>query len=205
MKITIVIDMQNDFIDGVLGSADARKITPLIADEIRKGTSDVYVFTQDVHGKQKKRVTVRLDAADSIEAKTLPGHCISGTKGCDIAAPIEKEILNLQNKGKAYVAKFAKTTFCDPKWFPEFLMVCKNRKATENTSSIRSQEIDNSDEIEIFGLCTDICVISNALVLRSAFPSTSITVRSSLCAGVTPEKHSAALEVMRSCLIDVVE
>ena len=118
---------------------------------------------------------------ETFEGKYLPvKHCIDNSDGWQI-------IPELRNIAGFYLRKY---TFGYNAWDKMFNMVFRN---------------DEVEEIELMGVCTDICVVSNALVLRMLYPNTEITVYANCCAGVTPEKHKAALEVMKSCQINVVE
>ena len=178
-KILIVVDMQNDFITGSLGTKEAEAIIPNAVAKIKKlKQTDHIIFTRDTHHQA--------DYLQSQEGKLLPVyHCIEKTEGWEIHDDIQ------------YAAGFSK---CHNKYYvnkPSFgsleLPAAVNRAFSKNTT-----------EIELIGLCTDICVVSNALILKAYFPETKITVDSSCCAGVTPEKHEAALETMRSCQINVI-
>ncbi|MGN0324701.1 MAG: cysteine hydrolase family protein [Lachnospiraceae bacterium] len=166
MKRTlIVVDMQNDFIDGALGTKEAVAIVPSVKAKIREyqERGDEIIFTRDTH---------QADYLSTPEGKKLPvEHCIEGTHGWQIAEGLEVP-------GCSYIDK---PTFGWTHW-------------NERTF----------DEIELIGLCTDICVVSNALILKATFPEAKIMVDASCCAGVTPATHAAALETMKMCQIDVV-
>ena len=162
MKTLIVVDMQNDFIDGSLGTKEAQAIVPNVKKKIQeyKNRGDEIIFTRDTH---------QSDYLDTPEGKKLPVvHCIEGTKGWQIADGLEVE-------GCTYIDK------------PNFGWTHWNERTFQ--------------EIEMVGLCTDICVVSNALILKATFPSVEITVDASCCAGVTPQTHLAALETMKMCQI----
>ena len=172
-KVLIVVDLQNDFITGPLGTKEAVAIVPKIDNYIdeclnqKEGFFEI-IFTKDIHSKNFYKYT--------IEGQYIPEHCINETDG-------QKIVNNLNNHfGFKTIHKH---TFTYTKWDEWFSVIVP-------------------DIIEIVGLCTDICVISNALVLRSVFPNARIIVHSDMCAGTTPEKHIAALEVMKSCLIEVI-
>lgn len=177
MKTTIIVDMQNDFIDGVLGSREAKAIVPGIVEEIRRHPCDAYILTQDTHH--------RGGFLRSIESAVLPEHCVSRTEGWNLNTAIAEAI---GNTGKNFRI-VPKATFSGN---DELI-----RAVQENLDN------DGTDSVTIYGLCTDICVVSIALALRSAFPALPIEVRSDLCAGTSKENHEAALKVMRSCLIGV--
>lgn len=170
-KIIIVIDMQNDFIDGSLGTKEAEAIVPAVIEKIKEyPKQDVYA-TRDTHLK---------DYLNTQEGKNLPvEHCIKGTKGWEIRADIAELIL------KDHI--FDKPTF----------------GSVQLAEAIKKMNEEKPLEIELIGLCTDICVVSNALLLKAFMPEVRISVDQSCCAGVTPEKHEAALETMRSCQIQI--
>lgn len=172
-KILAVIDMQNDFVDGSLGTPEAVKIVPAAAEKIRAFDGDIYV-TFDTHYR---------NYSDTFEGKRLPvKHCIVGTPGFGLNPEILKAL-----EGKDYTE------------------IAKGAFGASELSEMIAKKYPNGDfEIELFGLCTDICVISNALLLRSAFPNVKISVDASASAGVTPESHAAALTVMKACQIDIL-
>ncbi|MCR4805613.1 MAG: cysteine hydrolase [Clostridia bacterium] len=171
-KILIVIDMQNDFIDGALGTKEAEAIVPAVAEKIRSyAPEDVYA-TMDTHGENYMQTQ---------EGRFLPvPHCIRGTDGWQI----RPELAALLEEA----AILEKPTF----------------GSTELAMELQDLADEEEIEVEMVGLCTDICVVSNALLLKAVLPEVPITVDSSCCAGVTPEKHLAALETMRSCQIRVI-
>ncbi len=174
-KVLIVVDMQNDFIDGALGTREAQAIVPAAADRIRayRGAGLPVIATLDTHGE---------DYMDTREGKWLPvPHCVKGTHGWRLRAEIAALL-----EGCRLVEK------------PTFGSV--------RLPSIVSEIAQGADHlsIELIGLCTDICVVSNALLLKASFPEADVSVAAACCAGVTPEKHEAALETMRSCQIDVI-
>lgn len=169
-KLLIIIDMQNDFVTGSLGTPEAQAIVPNIKAKIDKYKEKGWdvVFTQDTHFAE--------DYINTLEGKKLPiPHCIYCTEGWKVIPELEK----------VDYEHFVKTTFGLEDW-PTLLDSC------------------GYEEIELVGVCTDICVVSNALALRMFYPNTPIIVDASCCAGVTLEKHKAALEVMKSCQIDVI-
>ena len=169
-KILIVVDMQNDFIDGSLGTAEAQKIVPTVKDIIETFNGDVY-FTRDTHDE---------NYLITQEGKNLPvPHCIKGSYGWEISSA-----LNTENcRGIIDKPTFGYLPIAD---------------------ALLENGEDNISEITLIGLCTDICVISNAMILKAAFPETKISVIASACAGVTPESHLNALETMKMCQINVI-
>lgn len=173
-KILVVVDMQNDFIDGLLGTEEARSIVEFVYGKIIEFGGQIFV-TQDTHSD---------NYLETLEGRHLPvEHCIANTEGWLINSFIRNA---LKSKNYAFIEK---ETF-------------GSMKLVDKIAKILDKGVKGS--IEIVGLCSDICVVSNALMLRSAFPNTEITVDASCCAGVTPEKHKAAMEVMKSCQINVI-
>ena len=172
-KILVVVDMQNDFVDGALGTQEAQAIVDNVVKKIESFDGAIYV-TYDTHFE---------DYMETSEGKNLPVvHCVRDTEGWRLNEKVQEAL----SKKEAYT-EIEKITFGSID-LPFVL-------AEEN-------EMDNA-EVELIGLCTDICVVSNALILKANFPDIDIIVDSSCCAGVTPEKHEAALETMRSCQIIV--
>lgn len=175
-KILVVVDMQNDFIDGALGTKEAEAIVENVIRKI-KGYKDDYIFaTRDTHPE---------NYLETQEGKNLPvKHCIKGTGGWQIQPEIQELIVKYQGK---IIDK------------PTFGSV---RLADQVSRLVRKlEEEGESAEIELVGLCTDICVVSNALLLKARMPEIPIFVDPTCCAGVTPELHEAALKTMSSCQI----
>ena len=172
-RFLIVVDMQNDFVDGSLGTSEAAAIIPDVVEKIRSFDGDIFV-TMDTHHP---------DYLYTAEGKMLPvEHCVRGTPGWQLNPAVEKA---LSVKPHILVEK------------PTFGSV-------ELPGLIADHAAGESFALELLGLCTDICVISNALLLKAHFPEAPISLSASCCAGVTPEKHEAALSVMESCQITVV-
>ena len=169
MKILCVIDMQNDFIDGALGTKEAVSILGAVKDKIKKykANGDLIVFTRDTHYE---------NYMETAEGKKLPvAHCIEGTNGHQIHSSLNTHDCEIIDKPTFGSLKLA--------------------------DAIR--EIEDLESIELIGLCTDICVISNALLLKANFPEVKIVIDSSCCAGVTPESHENALKAMAMCQIEI--
>ena len=167
MKTLIVVDMQNDFITGSLGTDAAQAIVPNVKKKIEeyKVRGDEIFFTRDTHKE---------NYLETNEGKNLPvKHCIYGTDGWKIADGLEPLDYSC-------------------------LYINKHTFGWTNWSDY------GFEEIEIVGLCTDICVVSNTLILKAMFPEVKITVDASCCAGVTPESHKAALLTMKMCQINVI-
>ncbi|NLW69851.1 MAG: cysteine hydrolase [Eubacteriaceae bacterium] len=170
----IVVDMQNDFIDGDLGSGQAREALGK-AVALAEDFEGKLIFTRDTHFE---------DYLETSEGKNLPVvHCIKDTPGWEISKPLDE--IRLKRSSLVY----EKYTF-------------GSRKLAEDMLSL--YEAGKVGEIHLCGVCTDICVVSNALLIKAAIPEAPIFVHRDCCAGVTPEKHDAALEVMASCQIAVV-
>ena len=169
MKVLIVVDMQNDFIDGVLGTKEAVAIVPAVAEKIARArkAGDTVIFTRDTH---------QSDYLETQEGKKLPVlHCVEGSYGWQISAALDtgsSRIINKPSFGSLELADYVSS-------------------------------LGDVTEIELIGLCTGICVISNALILKARLPETEISVDSSCCACVSPESHATALSAMQLCQITV--
>ena len=156
--------MQNDFIDGSPGTAEAVAIVDNVKAKIKEyeDRGDQIIFTRDTHQE---------DYMETNEGKHLPVvQCIEGTDGWQIRDGLYAEGAEIINK-------------------PSFGYTGWNDYSFE--------------EVELIGLCTDICVVSNALIIKALFPEIKVSVDSSCCAGVTPESHDAALKTMQMCQIEV--
>lgn len=170
-KILIVFDMQNDFIDGVLGTPEAMAIVDHVVEEIKKYPVSDIIATRDTHGE---------NYLDTQEGRNLPApHCIKGTRGWELHPRIA-EVL----EGAAIIDK------------PTF-------GSTELTHRLAQMAGEEKLDITLVGLCTDICVVSNALLMKAALPETPLRVISECCAGATPESHQAALETMKMCQVKI--
>ena len=168
-KALVVIDMQNDFIDGSLGTPEAQAIVLSVSERVKAAVQDgeKLIFTQDTHPK---------NYLQTAEGKKLPvEHCIKPSHGWALTSsliPYAKDAVVLE-------------------------------KPTCGATEL-PQHVAGFDEITVIGLCTDICVISNAMLLKAFLPEAKICVDSKCCAGVTPESHLRALEAMKMCQIDVI-
>lgn len=169
-KILVVVDMQNDFIDGALGTKEAVSIISTVEEKIKKFEGRV-IFTRDTHEE---------NYMDTQEGRNLPiPHCIRGTKGWEITARL--------------------------------MALCKEEpidKVTFGSVDLGNilKEADSKEKIEsitFIGLCTDICVISNVMIVKAFLPEVKIKVDASCCAGVTLESHRNALEAMRMCQVEI--
>ena len=169
--ILIVVDMQNDFIDGALGTPEAVSIVPTVKDVILSHKGRV-IFTKDTHSP---------DYLSTNEGKNLPvEHCIKGTYGWEICDSLKEYANEVVEK-----PTFGSTTLAD-------LLKAEHKKSP-------------IAKITLVGLCTDICVVSNVMLVKANFPEMNVYVDASCCAGVTPEKHNAAIETMKSCQVEIRE
>ncbi len=172
-KILIVVDMQNDFVEGALGTKEARAIVPRVVKFIKDWSGDL-IFTLDTHGD---------NYLETQEGKKLPvPHCLRGQKGWELIAPLEA----LQKERRAPL--YMKETFGS-------FQLAQDLQRLNAASPL--------SEIRLIGLCTDICVVSNALLIKAALPQVPVCVTASCCAGVTPASHEAALETMRQCQVEI--
>lgn len=168
----VVVDMQKDFVDGALGTDEAVKIVPNVAEKIKNFNGEIFV-TYDTHFE---------NYLETAEGKKLPvAHCIKGTDGWKLDSQVENAL-----SGKKYT-KVEKKTF----------------GSVGLPNLIKNASDGDEFSVELIGLCTDICVVSNALLIKANFPEMPISVDSACCAGVTPELHNAALKTMQSCQIDI--
>lgn len=167
-KTIIVVDMQNDFVTGSLGTKEACKTVPVIEKLLKENQGNQIIFTQDTHHE---------DYLSTSEGKMLPvEHCMKGTKGWEIIPELKE-------------------------WTHQAIMVEKPTFGSLKLPQLISQY--QPEQIILVGVCSDICVISNALILKAHFPEIPIIVYENACAGVTPDKHQAAIETMKSCQIEV--
>ena len=174
-KILIVVDMQNDFVDGALGSEQAKAILPNVVKKINDFDGDDVFVTYDTHYD---------NYMSTLEGAKLPvPHCIDGTYGHELNADVNA---SLKGKNRTDIVKTTFGTF-------EIARILKEKYPGEEI------------EAEVIGLCTDICVISNVLILRASYPNAVIKVDASCCAGVSEATHQAALDAMNCCQIDIIK
>lgn len=178
MEYLVVVDMQNDFVGGALGTAEARSIVPEVVGRVVDGVNrgEEVLFTRDTHGP---------DYPDTQEGRKLPvPHCVRGTEGWEIieqlreyaAHPIDKPTF-----GSQYLGTLLKS----------------------RDEDLKKRGGPGVEKVTLVGLCTDICVISNALLIKAFLPEAEVVVDAKCCAGVTPESHKNALEAMKTCQITV--
>lgn len=175
MKVFIVIDMQNDFISGALGNPQTLAATTPMAERVKEIIAEGTEILYTLDTHYE-------NYSDTQEGKKLPvPHCIKGTEGHRLIP----ELMDIIGNESRAVEKI---TFGSKELPQRVIDICGGVP----------------DEIELAGVCTDICVISNAMILKAFFPETNITVNSKCCAGVTPESHCRALEAMKMCQINVI-
>jgi nicotinamidase-related amidase len=179
-KILVVVDMQNDFINGSLGTKEAERIIDPVVAKIKKYQADeacsatIYV-TQDTHP---------VNYLETAEGKKLPvEHCISGTWGWELNERVKEALTDQVNIEKPTFGSYA---------------------LADQIYALYQRQREKELEIELIGLCTDICVVTNALLLKTKMPDAVIKVDSACCAGVTKESHAAALLTMKMCQNEVV-
>ena len=186
MKVLCLIDLQSDFIDGALGTQESKAIVPRIVEKLNNYSdkSDTLVlFTKDTHFD---------DYLNTLEGTMLPiPHCIENTPGWSINKEIKRAVKS--NRFLSYSSDKIINS-----------RVYKNTFGSNDLRELLIKYKDDIESIEFVGLTTDICVISNVLMARQALPDVNIYVDSSCCAGTTLDKHQAALEVMKSCQINII-
>ena len=175
MKVLVVVDMQNDFITGALANKKAEEIVPKIAEYVKQ-FEGVVIFTKDTHTS---------DYLETMEGKNLPvEHCIAGTEGWEL----HSDLLAACEGRERSCFIFNKPTFGYASELSDFIKELK-------------QPIT---EVQVCGTCTDICVVSNVLGLKEHMSETKISVIENMCAGLNEEKHNAAIEVMKSCQVNII-
>ena len=193
-KILIVVDMQYDFITGPLGTKEAQAIVPIVADAIRKRASEdtVVIFTKDTHSE---------NYMDTLEGKNLPvPHCIKGTSGHYIIDEVFEAYLDVKHQyadsGEVYPYLSGDS-------------IIKIEKPSFGSIELQNILYDIDDrigieEVTLMGLCTGICVMSNAILVKATLPEVPVNVVADCCACVTPESHRTALEAMKLCQINII-
>ena len=174
MKVLVVVDMQNDFVSGALGTKEAVEIVPhgvaRVAAGMKRG--ETILFPRDTHGEQYM---------ETQEGRKLPvPHCIRGSQGWEIIDQLAE-----YTQGRTIVDK------------PTF----GSAELGQVLTKLDGEE--TIEKITLIGLCTDICVISNALLAKAFLTEAEVAVDAACCAGVTPESHNNALAAMKVCQITV--
>ena len=184
-QVLVIIDCQNDFITGALRNEEAIKKVPNIINKINERKWDFICLTRDTHGEEYMNTS---------EGKKLPiPHCLYGTGGWNIEENVMRAVID----SKIPYIIYNKNTFG--------LYSIADNLEFELDDKTDIDVMDDDLYVEVVGFCTDICVVSNAIILKSNWSDwAEIVVDSNCCAGTTPERHEAALEVMKSCQIDVL-
>lgn len=195
-NVFVVVDMQNDFVDGALGTPEAQAIVNKVADQIRaRANKDtILLVTKDTHG---------IDYMETLEGKNLPvAHCIKNTHGWELAPAIQEAIYDTRDKYfdfDSYFPYVADHIVCKPTFgsmdLQNLLFVIDDMTGTQ------SGEIA---EITLCGLCTGICVLSNAILCKATLPEVPVKVIEDCCACVTPDSHKTAIEAMKLCQIEII-
>lgn len=193
MKVLIVVDMQNDFIDGSLGTKEAQAIVPLVCETIEQmaDSKTALIFTRDTH---------LANYMDTLEGKNLPvPHCIKDTKGYEINGDVfgayVHTLCDWFNIGSIYPLCDGGTLFIDKPTFGSVDL---------QNALYAMDNVEPVEEITLMGLCTDICVLSNAILAKATLPEVPVNVVADCCAGVTPESHTNALNAMKMCQINII-
>lgn len=193
MKVLIVVDMQKDFIDGSLGTKEAQAIVPLVAETIEQmaAPDTVVIFTKDTHPH---------NYMDTLEGKNLPvPHCVKDTAGHSIADEVFNAYLNVID---TYANAYEVYPIAE-------INPIKIEKPTFGSIELQNILFDINErlgieEVTLMGLCTGICVMSNAILAKATLPEVPVNVVADCCACVTPESHKTALEAMKLCQINII-
>ena len=199
IKVLVVVDMQKDFIDGALGTSEAQKIVPLVAETIHQfaDPNTAIIFTKDTHGP------TQLDYLNSLEGKNLPvPHCIEGTGGAGIVDEVFEAWINHAQGENRFMSGYDAYPAYDEN-------PIRIKKPTFGSIELQNVLYDMNDRFEIeeinfMGVCTGICVLSNAILAKATLPEVPINVIANCCACVTPESHKTALEAMKLCQINII-
>lgn len=196
IKVLVVVDMQKDFIDGALGTPEAQKIVPLVAETIHQfaDPNTAIIFTKDTHP---------VDYMKTQEGKYLPvPHCIEGTGGAGIVDEVFEAWINHAQGENRYMSGYDAYPAYDEN-------PIRIKKPTFGSIELQNVLYDMNDRFEIeeinfMGVCTGICVLSNAILAKATLPEVPINVIADCCACVTPESHKTALEAMKLCQINII-
>lgn len=176
-ELLVVVDMQNDFITGVLGTEDAKAIVPRVCERIKDWQGDI-IMTRDTHHD---------NYMDTSEGKMLPvPHCIQNSNGWQINEDVQKSFSEKNGAGSGHF----------------FAVINKPTFGSSVLANIAGDE--QYDRVVLCGVCTDICVLNNAMLVRAILPESEIVVDAACCAGVSPESHRTALAAMVPCNIKVI-
>lgn len=190
MKIVVVVDMQNDFITGPLGTPEAQAIVPKVCEEIeRRAAKDTFiVFTKDTHEE---------NYLETLEGKNLPvKHCVKGTEGHMIDENVYFAFFDNIEKFHIYNSEFSP--------YDALNIIEKETFGSTGLQALLKLYSDDIEEITFMGVCTGICVLSNAILAKATLPEVPVNVVADCCACVTPESHKTALEAMKLCQINIM-
>jgi nicotinamidase-related amidase len=195
-KILIVVDMQNDFVDGALGTAEAQAIVPKVADYIRDHADEntVLLVTKDTHSS---------NYAETLEGKNLPvAHCIKNSYGWELNPAIQEAIYDTRGKYHSFDSYFPYVSDHIIEK-PSFGSIDLQNLLylLDDETGMQSGDIA---EITLMGLCTGICVLSNAIMCKATMPEVPVNVVADCCACVTPTSHNTAIEAMKLCQINII-
>ena len=193
MKVLIVVDMQKDFVDGSLGTKEAQAIVSMVAETIEQmaAPDTVGIFTKDTQPE---------NYMDTLEGKNLPvRHCIKGTAGHSIVDEVFKAYINVID---TYADAYEVYPMTD-------INPIKVEKPTFGSVELQNILFDINErlgveEVTLMGLCTGICVMSNAILAKATLPEVPVNVIADCCACVTPESHRTALEAMKLCQVNII-
>ena len=196
IKVVVVVDMQKDFIDGALGTPEAQKIVPLVAETIHQlaDPNTAIIFTKDTHTD---------NYMNTLEGKNLPvPHCIEGTVGYGIVDEVFEALLCHAQGENRYMSGYDAYPVYDEN-------PIRVKKPTFGSVELQNILYDMNDrfeieEITLMGVCTGICVLSNAILCKATLPEVPVNVVADCCACVTPESHKIALEAMKMCQINII-
>ena len=194
-KVLVIVDMQNDFVDGALGTPEAQKIVNKVAEQIRSRASKdtILLVTKDTHA---------MNYMETLEGKNLPvPHCIKNTHGWELAPAIQEAIYDTRDKYHGFDSYFPyvndhiieKPTFGSIDLQNLLYMLDENCGQTGDVA-----------EVTLMGLCTGICVMSNALLAKVTLHNIPVRVVEDCCACVTPDSHKTAIDAMRLCQIEII-
>lgn len=192
MKVLVVVDMQNDFVDGALGTPEAQKIVTKVCDEIirRADGETLVIFTRDTHPD---------NYMETLEGKNLPvPHCIAGTEGWKINSAVWGTYSAISHRFNDEALHVKNGVIIDKPTFGS--MDLQHILFTLDDPQIS----EGLEEITLMGLCTGICVMSNAILAKATLPEVPVNVVADCCACVTPESHKTALEAMKLCQINII-
>ena len=190
-KVLVIVDMQNDFVDGALGTPEAQTIVPKVADYIRAHADKdtVLVFTKDTH---------EVNYMETLEGKNLPvAHCIRDTYGWELSPAIQEALYDVRGKYDS----------CDT-YFPymaDHVITKPSFGSLDFVNLLYALDDDYGiDEVTLMGLCTGICILSNTMLAKATLPEVPVRVVEECCACVTPDSHKTAIDAMRLCQIEII-